>query len=341
MTTLSPRVSVVLPVYNAGEPLRRAVDSIVAQTYTDWELVAVDDGSTDGSGAVLDDYARRDPRIRVIHQENQRQVAAMNRAIGEARGEFVARMDADDRSYPERFARQVAYLDAHPEVGVLGTLADVAFPDGERIWGGDESHVLLCWRLLFTTPMVHPSIMMRTAVVRAAGGYAPEADRLEDYELFERLSHTTRLATLPERLVWYDRSLDTNISTVYRDVQQQVAQHVHARLFRHYGLDVAGPLLEDYSQVAFEGPEIVQERGWSAARIGRVAVVLRKLTDRFVERVDPPRAEREEIWGRTLRLLYSLEKAHARASGRPVWSKVARIGWAPRLFLWNRYGLAA
>lgn len=330
----SPRVSVVLPVYNAGAPLRDAVESILAQTYTDFELIAVNDGSTDGSGDVLDAYAVRDPRVRVIHQENRKQVATMNRAIDEARGEFVARMDADDQSYPERLAKQVAFLDAHPEVGVVGTLADVSYPDREDVLGCEPGHTMLCWRLLSTTPMVHPSVMMRTAVVRAAGGYAPAAERLEDYDLFYRLSHVTHLATLPERLVWFNRTQETNISTLHFSEQQQVARSIHARVLAAYGIRVRDDVFDGYSRLSSIGKKALDEPGWTARQLAGVATLIWRLTSCFVAASDVMPAEREAIWFETHYLLHAIAVRHGRITGWPRLSSAARVVWAPRLSLW-------
>lgn len=338
MTTSTPRVSVVLPVYNAGALLRDAVESILDQTYRDFELIAVDDGSTDGSGLVLDDFAARDARVRVIHQENRKQVATMNRAIAEARGEYIARMDADDRSYPERLAKQVAFLDDHPEVGVLGTFTDVSFPDHDTVWDPDTEHVLLCWRLLSTTPMVHPSVTMRASVVRSVGGYSPGAERLEDYDLFYRLSRVTRLANLPERLVWYNRAQVTNISTVYFSDQQRVAQSVHRQILAEHRLVPRPDTLDNYTRLAFVGYETLREPGWTPTQIARVARLLWKLTARFVDSSGATRYERVVIWERAQSQLRTLAAAHARLTGRPHLSRIARHTWAPRLSGWSLSG---
>ncbi|MFN3776080.1 glycosyltransferase family 2 protein [Sphingomonas parapaucimobilis] len=117
----SPRITVALSVYNNAGYLAQALDSILAQTFADFELVIVDDGSTDGSAAIIDCYAATDPRIRVIRQANQGLVASLNHIMAVARGPYIARMDGDDVALPERFARQVGFLDANPDHGVIGT----------------------------------------------------------------------------------------------------------------------------------------------------------------------------------------------------------------------------
>src|SRR4051812_38318159 len=113
------QVSVLMPVYNAGRYLAEAVDSVLTQSFRDFEFVIVDDGSTDGSAAMLDDYARQDSRVKLVRRPNTGIVGALNDGLRECRGEFVARMDADDVSLPERFEKQVAYLREHHEVVAL------------------------------------------------------------------------------------------------------------------------------------------------------------------------------------------------------------------------------
>src|SRR5262249_10266218 len=116
----NPKVSVAMSVHNGERFLAEATDSILGQTFRDFELILVDDGSTDGSGAIADAYQRKDTRVRVIHQHKFGLVAALNQACEQARGEYIARMDADDVAIPDRLVRQVAFMDAHPEVAVLG-----------------------------------------------------------------------------------------------------------------------------------------------------------------------------------------------------------------------------
>jgi glycosyltransferase involved in cell wall biosynthesis len=199
------KVSVVLPVYNGEEYLRASLDSIFSQTYSDFELIIINDGSTDGSKAILDSI--NDRRVRVYHQENIGLAATLNRGVKLARGEYVARQDQDDVSYPERLEKQVRYLDANPECALLGTRAE--------IWVGNKKterahdHLTECadlrFDLLFDNPFVHSSVMFRKDVVCELGGYAMEKSRQppEDYELWSRIARVAYVGNLPERLVAY------------------------------------------------------------------------------------------------------------------------------------------
>ena len=134
--TAAPAVSVVMPVYNAARHLREAVQSVLRQTFRDFELVAVDDGSTDESPAVLREYAARDPRVRVVSRPNTGIVGALNDGLDAARGPLVARMDADDVCLPRRFERQAAFLRDNPACLVVGTRVRYTEPNGRPICDG-------------------------------------------------------------------------------------------------------------------------------------------------------------------------------------------------------------
>ncbi len=204
---MSPRVSVVLPVFNARTYLREAVESILGQTLEDLELVAVDDGSTDGSREILEGYAAEDCRIRLLRNpSNLGLIPSLNRGVEAARGRYVARQDGDDVSLPGRLAQQADWLDAHPKVGILATDYWRLYPDGSRsLRRPPRGHTELRFRLLFGNVWCHPSIMLRREVLEHLEGSPFRADFLyvEDYELWTRLLRRTRGATLPEPLVLY------------------------------------------------------------------------------------------------------------------------------------------
>jgi glycosyltransferase involved in cell wall biosynthesis len=201
-----PRVSVVMPVYNAGRYLGPAVESILHQTFGDFELIAVNDGSTDGSLKMLQTAAMHDSRLRIITRENRGIVATLNDGLAAARGQYIARMDSDDIALPHRLAEQVAWLDAHPEVVVLGTAYD---------WVDEKARMIERWfpttdhdaieRALLTgeNPICHPSVMMRAAAVRAVGGYRPESWPPEDLDMWLRMAEVGRLAVMPKVLMQY------------------------------------------------------------------------------------------------------------------------------------------
>jgi hypothetical protein len=211
----SPRVSVVLPVYNGAAFVERAVRSVLTQTFPDFELIVVDDGSTDGTADVLARLS--DPRVRVVSQTNKGLSATLNLAIDLCRGTYLARQDHDDLSRPTRLAQQVSFLDAHPRCGLLGTRAEIYEGDapGGRFHDHPLSHEALAFALLFDNPFVHSSVMVRTAVLRRLGGYSTDPRRQppEDYELWSRIARSERMANLPERLVVY-REVASSLSRV-------------------------------------------------------------------------------------------------------------------------------
>lgn len=210
---MTPRVSVVLPVFNARATLPRAVASVRAQTFADWELVAVDDGSTDGSGEWLVQAAREEPRLRVLHRPHAGLVPALNAGLAAARGEFIARFDADDECLPERLAVQVALLEANPSLGVAGCLVEFA---GDRVaQAGYAAHVDWLNSLVtpddialgrfIESPHAHPSVTFRRELVAQHGGYR-DGPFPEDYELWLRwLEARVTMAKAPRVLLrWHD-----------------------------------------------------------------------------------------------------------------------------------------
>lgn len=193
-----------MPVYNGERYLSGAVESVLNQTFSDFEFIIVDDGSTDRTNSILSAYAKQDSRIRLLtHPKNLGLTAALNRGIDEARGDYLARMDADDLCHAERLARQVSYLDAHAECGVLGTSYYRLDANGDR---GLACHyqndpIFLQWYLCFQNPLAHASVMVRTRHLREANGYRESARYAEDYDLWWRLSSQTKFGCLPELLM--------------------------------------------------------------------------------------------------------------------------------------------
>ena len=204
----SPSVSVAMSVYNNAPYLAQAIVAMLAQTHADFEFLIVNDGSTDESAAIIDDFAGRDARIRPIHQENRGLVASLNRMLYEARAPLVARMDGDDDCHPERLARQVAFMRANPDHGVVGTQS-VSFDDTGNRWASPAfptSDAELRTVIATRNVMCHPSVVMRRDVVLAAGGYRRQFIHCEDRDLWLRLSERVMLSSLPDALTYYRRT---------------------------------------------------------------------------------------------------------------------------------------
>jgi len=223
----SPLISVILPVRN-GEPyLADAVHSILNQSLADFELLAIDDGSTDGSASYLREAARRDCRVSVVSNRNKGLVEALNLGLELARGEFIARMDADDVAASIRFERQIAFLNANPSVGVVGTALTLIDNRGHTIGVNDyptdpaQVHAAL---ERMDCVVAHNSVMARRAVITSAGGYREAFRHGEDYDLWLRVIESHRIANLPERLMWY--RWHANSVTQTQRYQQYLATHV-------------------------------------------------------------------------------------------------------------------
>jgi glycosyltransferase involved in cell wall biosynthesis len=204
---VTPRVTVLLAVYNGDAYLREGVDSVLGQTFEDFELLIVDDASTDGAVASLP----HDPRIRVLRNEqNIGQIPSMNRGLREARGDYVARLDHDDVCLPRRLERQVALLDARPEVALTATWVDIVDTQG-RLWTHVRPRVdsfsdFVCHVTTGHVHLVHPSLMFRRELVVQLGGFDERLNAAEDQDLYRRLvlgRHEARV--VPETLLLYRR----------------------------------------------------------------------------------------------------------------------------------------
>jgi len=197
----APAVSVLMGVRDGAPWVSSAVASVLEQTLDDLELIVVDDGSTDGTPDLL--AAVRDRRLRVTRQPRAGLTAALARGLALARAPLIARLDADDVALPERLALQVAFLAAHPDVGLLGTAAREVDADGREIGvvRPPESDGALRRMLIRRNPFVHSSVMMRRAAAERAGGYDATIAVAQDYDLWMRLSRLVGLANLPDILV--------------------------------------------------------------------------------------------------------------------------------------------
>lgn len=217
----SPRVSVVTATYNGARFLPAAIESILVQSYTDFEYVIVDDASTDTSAAIAAEFAAQDARIR--HVANPVQLGppgALNRALAASQGEYVAVLDHDDLALPERLAQQVAFLDAQPEMGAVG--AKVHFIDEAGAMSGEQAYpthpAVARWQLLFGASLLHSASMVRRRLLQQLGGYSEEHPYLCDYELLGRLAEISQIGNLPDVLACYRRS-STQVSALHHTPQ--------------------------------------------------------------------------------------------------------------------------
>ena len=240
-----PIVSVVMPVYNAGQYLSDAVTSIIDQTFGDWEMICINDGSTDGSHQLLDQFAQQDARIRVVHQANAGIVSALNHGCELARGPLICRMDSDDIALPSRITQQLAYMRATPQcVAVGGSILEIDI-DGDPLCCSRlaTSHSEIIHNLLHRrTGLFHPTTMFRTEAFRAVGGYRAEYQWVEDHDLWLRMTQRGQLANLAEVVLCY-RQHSSSVCWQRSAQQRELMNGLLAEAYAIRGLDLPQHLL--------------------------------------------------------------------------------------------------
>lgn len=222
-----PLISVVLPVYNGEQYLAEAIDSVLAQSYANFELIMIDDGSSDRSQHILREYERRDPRVRVIVRENRGLATTLNDSIKVARGQWIARMDQDDIALQHRFRRQLDWLEK-TGADIAGSWVQRFGTSDKRIVRLHQTDEAIKMQLLFSSPFAHPSVMMRTEFVKQLY-YDRAWEKAEDYDLWERAAEAGwKMTNVPEVLLMY-RVHGAQISSQTPMLQQQQGQEIRRR----------------------------------------------------------------------------------------------------------------
>lgn len=268
----APLISVLMPAYNAERYVAEAVQSILDQTFTDFEFLIVDDGSTDSTRAILERSAARDARIQLVSRPNTGYLVALNEMIARARGEFLARMDADDIAEPQRFERQMSYLAEHPDCVLVGSRVLIIDPDGDplRIMGDALSHEEIDSAMLAARGQMvyHPSVIVRKRAMERVGGYREEYLYVEDLDVFLKLAEIGRIANLAEPLLRYREHLG-KVGRRLADLQRERIQLVLTEAHRRRGLPA--PTRFPGLESAPPGPaESLRIWGWWALGAGHV-----------------------------------------------------------------------
>jgi glycosyltransferase involved in cell wall biosynthesis len=230
----APAVTVLMPVYNGAAFLREAIGSILGQTATGFELLVVNDGSTDDTSAIL--RATRDSRLRVIDNgANLGLITSLNRGLDAASGEFVARMDADDIALPRRLERQAAFLRSSPGTGLCGTWFRTIGEGRSTVVRPPAGPEDMAAKLFYESPLAHPTVMFRRALFAEHGlRYSPDFAHAEDYDLWTRAAEVTALANLPEVLLQYRQHAE-QVSSAKAAKQDETVQKILLRqLFKVY-----------------------------------------------------------------------------------------------------------
>ena len=252
LSTAAPTVSIVMPVYNTEAYLDDSVASILGQTFLDWELICLDDGSSDGSLQILRRYERTDPRVRVVTRPNTGVARARNDGIAVARGRYIAAMDSDDIALPDRLRRQVDYMETYPECVGLGAAVRVVGQDLSPI--KDElkpldHETIDCQTLAGSGCAIRQSVaMFRTEALQSIGGYRDEYITCQEIDLYLRLAEIGRLANLPDILLLYRLRLGS-INRTHRALQSQFRPKILRDARRRRALPI-GPELADCNEAS-------------------------------------------------------------------------------------------
>jgi glycosyltransferase involved in cell wall biosynthesis len=291
-----------MPVYNAERYVAEAIESILNQSYGNFEFLIIDDGSTDRSLDVLKHYAARDARIRLTSRPNRGVAATLNELLDQARGEFIARMDADDISLHERFQQEVAYLRAHSDCVMVGCRVwrcdHEGDPLGEYATLQDHDEIDAFHFQMTGPALVHPSVMMRRDAVMAVGGY--RGFYIEDIDLYLRLAERGRLARVPEFLLNYrmhsDNLSSTNVSSAFHERSYRELCEIVTDACRRRNLPVILPPPEVLPD-APAPPSVERDKvcGWQALVSGHVRTA-RKYARRVLAKAP--------LWIESWRLMY-------------------------------------
>lgn len=271
----APLVSVVLPVYNAEPYLRAAVNSLLIQDYTSHEIVAIDDGSTDRSLAILETLQRRDPRLRVVSRENRGIVATLNEGLALARGTLIARMDADDISYPHRISCQVEAFERDPSLAICGSGYDIILTDrrGLRFSADATADADLSAYGAFHTVLAHPTVIFNRAVIGEAElKYDPKYELAEDFEIFSRIGRQHAISRINAQLLAYRRH-PASLSTRKSKAVQAATLGIIAENLAHFGVPADLERISDLVHTSGTEANVVELNRAFAAIQSRIALL--------------------------------------------------------------------
>lgn len=320
MTRL-PQVSVLIPVYNARPFLREALESLAEQTFRDFEVVAIDDGSTDGSREVLTEAAKTWGWLHVIRQENGGMANALNRGLDCCRGEFLARMDADDRSRRDRFVRQVAVLRANPSIDAVGS-AVRTFGDGAtHKWCYPTTPEAVRARVFFASPFAHPALMFRRDSLNFRSPlFREEITVCQDYDLWSEYVWRAETMNMESVLLEYRRH-GAQLTTAGVARLRSERSEVWRRLLPLLGLEMSGVMEEAHRVLS------VSE---SAATLGQLTVAA-SWADQLWEANSQKRRVVREVWAEEIRHCWTQACFHASAQCKGVWGLYRKSRWRYRL----------
>ena len=245
-----PLISIVMSVYNGEKFLDAAVESMLKQTFKDFEFIIINDGSTDKSSHILKQISRKDKRIIIIEQENKGLISSLNIGCKKAIGEYIARMDADDICSPLRLEKQLHFLEKHPEIGIVGSQAILIDENGRH----QHRMYIPCtpkavaWSLHFTNPIMHSVVLMRSEIIKRLGYYDHGVCHAEDYDLWVRSLEITKIANLPDVFI-QRRFWPGNVCSRHQKIQHQtIVKIMHKTIENTLDLSIPSKIIEDLHQ---------------------------------------------------------------------------------------------
>jgi glycosyltransferase involved in cell wall biosynthesis len=299
-----PLVSVVMPVYNGAGYLSEAIDSILRQTYTNFEFIIIDDGSSDESRTIIQEYQQNDSRIHPIFlEQNSGIVTALNTGLNAAAGKYIARMDADDISVSTRFEEQIHFLENHHDVDVISCYYQLIGPTGDKL---DDiiklpiTNLTILWSLCIDNPIVHPGVVIRTEAVRNIGGYRATYPHAEDYDLWMRLSDKSHFANLANPLIQLRRH-SSNITVVHHDDSMESSISISQMMLQK----VLSQKIEEYSAQPFW-----MNNSSSSSNVKRAVNILVNLSQHFLSHFPLSEGERAFIKKDALQRIFHLVKSN-------------------------------
>jgi len=266
-----PKISVLMPVYNAESYVKESINSILVQTFIDFELIIVNDGSTDSSLSILEEFAQQDSRMKIISRPNSGIVGALNDGLKLCTGKYIARMDADDLCRTDRFELQVARMEAEPELVALGSCAAVIDPEGDMLGNAQlplEHDRIDAQHLKGISSIFHPAVIIRRDVICQLSGYRQPAWPAEDLDLWLRLAEKGKIANLPDKLFIWRRTLDGIVASSQAS-QKKAIHWILNDCWHRRGIILPLPEL---NISPLTQADLLRQFGWLALKSGSLVV---------------------------------------------------------------------
>lgn len=334
---MTPKVSVVMSVFDGERYLREAVESILGQTFTDFEFIVIDDGSTDSTWEILGSYD--DSRIRLMrNQGNIGLTKSLNKGVALARGGYIARMDADDVALPQRLEMQVAFLEDHSEIGILGSWCRMLNANGEDLglYEMPTDDLRIRWVSLLTNPFAHPTVVLRRALLGKDGPWYDEAlETAQDYDLWLRVLECTTGANLNDPLILY--RVGCGVTAMGREAQLENSHKIALRTIRKRlpGFEITFEQVKDLATYFFGDSQ--RASAFDVQRIalaGQYLDMLEAFTNHHLGAVGLRSLRRQEVL-RVTNLIFRLPL-------RPGWLRTAgRLVTIYPALLWLLFGKAS